>query len=149
MSRASAITDRALLVLLSFARPASCPCDGVGAVRRLGQRERADRVEPDHGRQPALLLLRGAEERDRLHGQARLHAEEPAEAAVAAVQLHVDQAAGERAHAGAAVVLDVLAVEAELGEPAHQRPGELGGLPVLVDRGQHLAVHAKLRTLVK
>ena len=110
------------------------PCVG------LGQRERADRVEPRHRRQPALLLLLGAEQLDRLHRQPGLHAEERAEAAVAAVQLHVDQAAGERAHARAAVALDVLAVEAELGEPAHQRPRQLGGLPVLVDRRQDLLV---------
>ena len=82
-----------------------------------------------HRRQPALLLLLGAEQRDRLHRQPGLHAEERAEAAVAAVQLHVDEAAGERAHARAAVALDVLAVEAELGEPAHQRPRQLGAPP--------------------
>jgi hypothetical protein len=46
----------------------------------------------------------------------------------------------ERAHAGAAVAADVLAVEAELRQAAHERPGELLGLPVLVDRGQDLLV---------
>ena len=91
------------------------------------------------GSQRSLLLL-GAEQVDRLHRQPGLDAEERAEAAVAAVQLHVDEAAGERAHAGAAVAGDVLAVEAEVGEPAHQRPRQLGALPVLVDRGQHLVV---------
>ena len=106
----------------------------------LGQRERADRLHPRHRRQPALLLLLGAEHRDRLHGQPGLHGEERAEAAVAAVQLHVHQPARERAHARAAVALDVLAEQAELGEPAHQRPRELGALPVAVDDGQHLAV---------
>jgi len=85
MSRASAITDRALLVLLSFARPASCPCDGVGAVRGFGEGERADRVQAGEGGQPALLLLRRAEQVDRLHRESRLHAEERAEAAVAAM----------------------------------------------------------------
>ena len=68
--------------------------------------------------------------RDRLHRQPGLHAEERAEAAVAAVQLHVDEPAGERAHARAAVALDVLADEPQLGEPAHQRPRQLGALPV-------------------
>jgi hypothetical protein len=46
----------------------------------------------------------------------------------------------ERAHAGAAVTLDVLAQQAELSEPSQQRPWQLRGLPVRVDRGQHLAV---------
>ena len=107
---------------------------------RLGERERADRLEPRHDRQPALLLLLGAEQVDRLHRQPGLHGQERPEAAVAAVQLHVDQAARERAHAGAAVTLDVLAQQSELGEPVHQRPRQLGRLPVVVDRGQHLAV---------
>jgi hypothetical protein len=45
-----------------------------------------------------------------------------------------------RTHAGAAAALDVLSVEAEVDEPTHQRPRQLGGLPVLVDGGEHLAV---------
>ena len=114
--------------------------DRVRAVLGLGQREGADLLEPRHGGQPALLLLLRPEHVDRLHRQPRLHAEERAEAAVAAVQLHVDQAARERAHARAAVPGDVLAEEPELGDPAHQRPRQLGRLPVLVDRGQHLLV---------
>jgi hypothetical protein len=80
------------------------------------------------------------EQGDRFHRQPGLDAEERAEAAVAAVQFHVDEAAGERAHPGAAVAGDVLAVELEVDEPAHQRPRQLGALPVLVDRGQHLLV---------
>ena len=47
---------------------------------------------------------------------------------------------GERAHPGAAVAVDVLAVQAEVGEAAHERPGQLRGLPVLVDRRQDLPV---------
>ena len=46
---------------------------------------------------------------------------------------------------GAAVALDVLAQQAELGEPAHQRPRQLGRLPVLVDHRQHLAVDEAAR----
>src|SRR6185369_3817197 len=49
-------------------------------------------------------------------------------------------AAGERAHAGAAVALDVVADQPQLGEPPHQGPGQLGPLPVLVDRREHLVV---------
>ena len=110
------------------------PCSGSVSANAPTFSSRAMR------RQPALLLLLRAEHVDRLHRQPRLDAEERAEAAVAAVQLHVDQAARERAHARAAVPVDVLAVEPELGEPAHQRPRQLGRLPVVVDRGQHLLV---------
>jgi hypothetical protein len=38
-----------------------------------------------------------------------------------------------------------LAVEAELGDPAQQRPRQLGGLPVLVDGRQHLFVDEPAR----
>jgi hypothetical protein len=56
------------------------------------------------------------------------------------VELHVHQAAGERVEARAAVALDVLPEQPELGQAAHERPGQLGRLPVLVDRRQDLAV---------
>ena len=90
--------------------------------------------------QPALALLLGAEQVDRSHRQAGLHAEERAEAAVAAVDLHVDEAPGERAHPRAAVALDAVADQAELAEAAEQRPRRLGALPVVVDHRKHLLV---------
>ena len=46
----------------------------------------------------------------------------------------------ERAHARAAVALDVVADEPELAEAPEQRPGRLRALPVLVDLGQDLLV---------
>ena len=126
--------------VVAVAARAGLERDGVRAVLGLGQRERADRLQPRHRRQPALLLLLGAEQVDRLHRQPRLDAEERAEAAVAAVQLHVHQAARERAHARAAVALRC---------PRRSRPssasrrisghGSSARLPVLVDRRQHLA----------
>ena len=106
----------------------------------LGQRERAGLLDAGHARKPALALLVGAEQVDRAHRQAGLHAEERAEAAVAAVDLHVHEAPGERAHPRAAVALDVVADQAELAEAPEQRPGRLRALPVLVDRRQHLLV---------
>ena len=109
-------------------------------MRRLGQGEGADCRQLRHCRKPALFLLLGAEQGDRFHRQSRLDAEERAEAAVAAVQFHVHQSAGQRGHSRAAVALDVLAEEAELGQAAHQRPRQLGGLPVLVDLRQHFVV---------
>jgi hypothetical protein len=38
------------------------------------------------------------------------------------------------------VALDVFAEQLELREPAHERPRELGGLPVVVDLRQHFLV---------
>jgi len=67
-------------------------------------------------------------------------AEEHAEAAVAAVQLHRDQPARHRAHPGAAVALDVLADDAELGQPLDQRPADLGPFPVRADDRHDLLV---------
>ena len=81
-----------------------------------------------------------AEHRDRLHRQAGLHPEEGAQAAVAAVELHVHQPGRDRAHRRAAVPLDAVADDAELGQLLDQRPGELGPLPVAVDDRQHLVV---------
>jgi hypothetical protein len=66
--------------------------------------------------------------------------QEGAEAAVAAIDLHVHQAAGRRAHRRAAVALDVLADDAQLRQPPKQRPRQLGPLPVVVDHGEHLIV---------
>ena len=109
-------------------------------MHRLGQGEGADCRQLSHCRKPALFLLLGAEQRDRFHRQSRLDAEERSEAAVAAVQFHVHQSAGERGHPRAAVALDVLPEEAELGQAAHQRPRQLGRLPVLVDLRQHFVV---------
>jgi hypothetical protein len=75
-------------------------------VGGLGESERADRVQAANGRQPALLLHVASEQVDRLHRELGLDAEKRAQAAVAAMQLHDDQAARERAHAGAAVAGD-------------------------------------------
>ena len=65
--------------------------DRVRAVLRLGERERSDRLEPGHRPQPALPLLLGAQQRDRVHGQAGVDAVEGADAAVAAGELHGDE----------------------------------------------------------
>jgi hypothetical protein len=114
--------------------------DRIRPVVGLGQREGADLVEARHRLQPALLLLLRAEHRDRLHRQAGLNAEAGPEAPVAAVKLHRHQARGQRAHAGAAVAVDVLADQLELGEAHHERPWQLGALPVVVDRPQEFLV---------
>ncbi len=89
--------------VVAVAARARLQCDGVRSVGGLSERERPDRLETRHRRQPARLLLLGAEQRDGLHRESGLHAEERAEAAVATMQLHVDETAGERAHPRAAV----------------------------------------------
>ncbi len=114
--------------------------DGIGAVIRLGERERAQLLETGHPRQPAVLLLLGAEHRDRLHRQPGLDPEERPKAAVAAVELHVDEAAGDRVEARAAVAVDVLADDGEFPEPLDQGPRHVGALPVAADHRQHLVV---------
>ena len=114
--------------------------DGVRAVVRLGQREGPQRVDRRQLRQPALLLLLGAEHRDRLHGQAGLDAEEGAETAVATVELEVHQAGGDRAHRRAAVAVDPVPDQPELAEAAYQLAGEVRPLPVVVDHRKHLVV---------
>ena len=63
------------------------------------------------GSQRSLLLL-GAEQRDRLHGQVGVDAEERADAAVGARPLHAHQPGRGGAHAGAAVALDGAAARA-------------------------------------
>ena len=111
---------------------------GVGAVVGLGQRERADRVQVGHRRQPALLLLVGAEHRDRLHGEVRVHAVERAHAAVRARPLHAHEARGGRAHARAAVAVDRPARHLQRRDLRDQRERELRPLPVAVDHGRDL-----------
>ena len=87
-----------------------------------------------------LLLFLGAEHRDGAHGESGLYAEERAEAAVAAVEFHVHQPGRDRAHRRAAVPVDAVADDSELGQLSNQRPRELRALPVVVDGGQHLVV---------
>ena len=106
----------------------------------FGQRERAGLLDAGQPGKPAFALLVGAEQVDRAHRQAGLHAEERAQAAVAAVDLHVHQPPGQRAHPRTAVALDVVADQAEFAQAPEQRPGRLRALPVLVDRRQDLLV---------
>ena len=114
--------------------------DRVRSVLRLGQREGAQLVHPRHVGQPARLLFLRAAHRDRLHGQARVHAEDHAEAAVPAVQLHGHQPARQRAHPRAPVSLDVLADNAEFRQPADELPRDLGPFPVRPDDRHDLLV---------
>ena len=113
---------------------------GVGAEVGLGQAEAADRLGRGELRDPAVLLLLGAEGVDRVHDQRALHRHEAAQPRVAALQLLHDQAVGDVAQAGQAVLVDVGAEQAELGHLGHQVHREARLLVALLDDGHHLVV---------
>ena len=112
----------------------------VRAVVGLGQREGTDLLQARHRRQPVPLLLLGPAVGDRAHGQPRLHPDEGADAAVAAVELHRDQPGRQRVHRRTSVALDTVADQTGGTELLDDRPGELGAVPVLVDLGEYLVV---------
>ena len=87
-------------------------------------------------REPELLLVLGAAVGDRAHGESGVDADEGADAAVAAGELHGDQPGGQRVHGRAAVALQPVTDEACRAELLDDGPGELGPLPVVVDGGQ-------------
>src|SRR4051812_14348489 len=124
----------------------------VAARRRLGQPETADQIARGHARQPALLLLVGAELRDGAHRERALDGDERADAGVAGLQLHHRQAVLDRRAATAAVALEVHAEQAEVGHLLDQLPRERrGGVPArdvradpLVDEGTHAVAHGQL-----
>jgi hypothetical protein len=113
----------------------------------LGEREGADLVQGGHGRKPALLLLRAAQEIDRAHRQPGLHAHEGGDAAVAAGQLQGHHAELEGRQPGAAVALDRVAGKAESGELGNQRPWKLGAIPIGVDHRQEVGVDEGAHTI--
>jgi hypothetical protein len=106
----------------------------------LGEGEGAELLQARHRGQPALLLLLRAEHGDRPHRQPRLHAQPRPQAAVTAIELHVDEPAADRVQPRTAVPLDVLADDPQLAQPTDQRPRKLGSLPVTADDRQHLVV---------
>src|SRR6202023_1818489 len=63
-----------------------------------------------------------------------------AQAAVTAVDLHVDQAGRQRIHRRAAVAFDPVADDAERGHLLDQRPRELRPLRVTVDHREDLGI---------
>lgn len=113
----------------------------------FGERERAEELHGGHRGQPPLLLLLRATQGDRTHRQAGANAEGDAQAAVAAVQFHGDQPAGQWAHPGAAVAFDVLTDDTEPRQPPDERPGDLGPFPV-PGRGRLTSASTNLRTAV-
>ena len=95
------------------ARVVSMPA-GIRSEPRFGQPETADRGAGLQSRQPLLLLFLAAEGEDGIHHQRALHADEAAQAGIAALQLLHDQAVLDVVHAGAAVAFEIGAEKAQL-----------------------------------
>src|SRR5690606_10647418 len=110
----------------------------VGAAVRLGQAEAADHLAGGHARQPLPPLLLRAVGVDRVHAQRGLHADEAAQAAVAALQLLADQAVADRVEAGAAVFLRQRGTEqAQRRDLRDQLLREAALVEALADDRQH------------
>ena len=115
--------------------------DGVGAVGRLGQRERTEELASGHVRQPALLLLVAATQGDRAHGQPALDTGHRGDGAVAARELHGHQTSGHLGHGGHAGHVHAVAEQVELAHAAHEVEVVLAAVPVLGDDGQDVLLH--------
>ena len=85
-----------------------------------------------------FFLLVGAEGVDGVHDQRRLHADEAANAGVAALELLRDEAVFDVGHAGAAVALDGRAEEAELAHGLDEFAREAAVAVALLDDGDEV-----------
>src|SRR5690606_25187287 len=113
----------------------------IGAAMRLGQAKAADDLTGSHARQPLAPLLVAAVGEDRIHAQRTLHADEAADARVAAFQFLADQAVLHTAHAGAAVFFRQRGTEqAEAGDLRDQLAWETALVEALADDRQYLLV---------
>ena len=133
-----AVEDPAVALLTGGGGEAA---DGAGADVGFGQAEGADLLHAGHGRQPLGLLLLGAAEIDRAHGQAAVHAHEGRHRRVDAGQFHGHEPVGQEAAAGAAVAVVGQAGDAELGHGRQHLEGELGPAPVDVDDRGDVLLH--------
>src|SRR5262249_42348895 len=107
-------------VLVTLAARRGAHAGWIRAEVGLGQAEAADGRARRQLRQPLLALLLRSVGVDRIHHEPRLDAREGPETAIAALQLLVDQAVGDLAEAGAAVLLGQRrAEEAERRQPGN------------------------------
>ena len=125
-------------VLVADFAGAGAHAAGVGAEVGLGEAEAAELLAGGQLRQPVVLLLVGAEGVDRIHDQRRLHADEAADAGVAALQLLHDQAVLDIGHAGAAVAFDGRAEEAQFAHGLDQFAREAAVAIALLDDGNEV-----------
>ncbi|MDQ1123144.1 hypothetical protein QE412_001717 [Microbacterium trichothecenolyticum] len=95
----------------------------------LGQGEGTEHRARGEGTQPPLLLLGGAEERERAQGEPALHGEDGGERAVVARHLHVDQAGRQRRRDGQVGVVDAIGEEFEFSHASQQFDGVRRGIP--------------------
>jgi hypothetical protein len=103
----------------------------VAAEVGLGQAEAADRLAGRELGEPVFLLLLAPERVDRVHHQAALHRHERAQAAVAALELLVDQARSDIVQSRASVLVRQRGAEhAQLGQLRHDLHRERAGLEV-------------------
>ena len=94
-----------------------------------------------HRRQPALLLLLGAEAPDREHREGALDRDRAAHAGVARLELHAGQPVRDGARARQAVALEVHPEQAELPELADELAREDALLEPVADVGEHVRPH--------
>ena len=113
---------------------------GVGTEIGLGQAEAADLFALLHHREPCLFLLVAAKSVDGIHGQRRVHADERANAAVAALQFLHDQSVFDIRHPGAAVAFEAGAIEAQVRHGLDQFLGEAAGAVALLDDGDEVVL---------
>ena len=111
---------------------------GVGAEAGLGEAEAAELFAAGESGEPGVFLLVGAEGVDGVHDERGLHADEAAEAGVAAFEFLHHQAVFDVGHAGASVALEVGAEEAELAHDGNQFAREALGAKAFLDDGDEV-----------
>ncbi len=96
-----------------------------------------------------FFLLFGAEGEDGIHDQRRLHADEAAHAAVAALEFLHDEAVFDVGHAGAAVAVQVRAKEAEFAHRLDKLSGEAAVAVALLDDGNEVVFDELARSVAR
>ena len=138
-----------VVAVLVGARFHSCR---IGAVSCLGEAEAAEGAARRHFGQPLLLLLFGAEAVDGVHRKTGLHRDERAQSGIAGFELVAGKPVRERAHAGAAVALEIRAEKSQLRQLRHQLQREASSLVVgddprhelFADQAAHAGPHCRL-----
>src|SRR5262249_32425578 len=104
----------------------------VGAAARLRERVAAECLAAREARQPLVLLLLGAEARDRLPDEADVDGHDPADRRVDLAELLDDERVGERVETAAPVAVAPAGSEvARVGEFRNERAVDLlGAVPV-------------------
>src|SRR6185437_12940570 len=110
---------------------------GVRAEPRLGEAEAANLLALCEHRKPRAFLFFRAESEDGIHDQRRLHADETAQAAVAALQLLHSQAILDVRHAGAAVAMEISSVKSQVAQYGDELARKARLAKATLDDGNH------------